>query len=244
MEIIDNNSIERLVEKITPEVEKLTLWKVNLGTLKVMVVSPEGMWTYGNKLIYDDLCIETEPKNDGERIEHDLMRECASQVLGKYVPITETLLVAPENIRKMIADHNERRGKQICENALDHLLMSVVSHELAHRCQFVNNPEFNHGFLSIIKSIYGNSIFKRTIITQKGMHFAAYNSLIEGDALFVEETLINPVCQHAREICGVTENDCNKEIIKGIYLTKGRKKVNDLYSLNKKELVGIFLQRE
>lgn len=137
MVVISENLISKLIEEVAPKVERLTGWKTHLDSLKVKLVRRDQVCELGVMPKYYFLGINTIPQTEKGRAALTSIRLFASYMaVGLYEPITETILIMPDNF-----------GCQTNESGL----VCKLGHELAHRCQFVNNPKFKDLYLDLIK---------------------------------------------------------------------------------------------
>lgn len=123
---VTDELVAELVREVAPLVMRITHWELKMDTLKVRVIPKERG--------YEDIALRhlqslgvTVNEHDPRGILHRLMEYfIEANVLAAYLPANEEITVVRENV-----DDSNLDGLKV-----------VLGHELTHRGQHINHPEF------------------------------------------------------------------------------------------------------
>jgi len=244
MVVISERSVEKLVRDVVPKVAMLTNWSYDLGELKIRIINRSQLWEHGFKPKYDYLGISTETKTDSGKQTLSMYKNIFSFFTAAlYEPSCDTLFVVANNAR---FDTNESG------------LTVLLGHELVHRGQFTQNPQFTKQYFSLVKKQYGSLAFEEDEHEDKsfGKYLQSLMTIVEGDASFVESQLKKMYYQDASYKCAgialwvssavllaslangdsksgllgkLSQYTAGEKIIKRVYEDSGRKLVNCIY---------------
>ncbi len=250
MVIISEKSVERMLNDVAPKVEKLTGWDPVLSSLNVKIVPRKKYVKYCIDPLFNGMGIDTVPKTkDGKTGLFIVKNILPFIVMGQYEPITQTLIVMGDNF---VYSANESG------------LTAILGHELVHRCQYINNPEFADVYCSLSRRMHGKNAYDidGDEDPRAKKYVQSLMTLLEGDASFVQEQLKKIYYQNAEnKTSGLTklfgvlfafvciaggsmdkfkQYSKGKNIVENYYKRKGRQAVNDLYNLDENGLHGVF----
>jgi hypothetical protein len=246
---VNTKTIEKIVQEVTPKVEFLTQWNCNLSGLNLNVIKTSQYYERCMKPLFEN--DEISKELEGEKIIKKIIVPIGKTVsfllsrtlYGEYTYLTNTLTLIKENLEE-IKTENELR--------------TIVGHELVHRCQHVNNPNFYERYEKHINELTESKKSLKDICKIKE-EFEIMGMLVEGDANFVEKQLkeqfypfaegkknynINSVVNSLMATI-LFKNKFNAykngpQIISLVYSTGKREAVNNLYNLTAQELETVF----
>lgn len=243
MVIISEKSVEKIVSDVAPKVERLTGWSCHLESLILKLVNRNQVFEHAIEPTYMALGIDTKPRSLRERLSLQLLKYAVSIFpLGIYEPATGTIIIVPDNFSPKTNESG---------------LATAIGHELVHRCQSLNNPEFAENFFKTMKKMIGPGLFSDDEPDARFVEYMrAYMTLEEGDASFVQEQLEKIYYQNAyasthasnRFFGGIAslfvgelkqklrQYTVGKSFVQRIAKKSGRTGVNALYSLHPQKL--------
>ncbi|MFP4112690.1 MAG: hypothetical protein ACLFPQ_04560 [Candidatus Woesearchaeota archaeon] len=133
---ISYKTIEQIVEDVVPKVESLTGWNAHPDSLNISIIRRRDYW---------NSVMERRLKEGAGLSEEECKIRRKKLNLLPYLSFAEYSL---EDDRIIIVQDN------ISERTNKDGLSLYVSHEIAHRCQFLNNPEFRDEINEISKRYY------------------------------------------------------------------------------------------
>ena len=184
------------------------------------------------KQTYEYLGIDTAPKTtEGAMAFAEELEWEYHGVLAEYISPRKKILILPENL-SMVQNMNEA------------VLTLILGHELMHHCQYTNNPYFNEREKILIKKLYGSNLFDKKKPNNKKVekYCLTHQCLSEGDAKYVEKQLAERFYPLGKKAIGKFSLCCQEdmEVIEEVHKTQGRRGVNDLYSLDIRDLCAVF----
>jgi hypothetical protein len=252
MSIISEYTVERIIQDVAPKVQALTGWDPHLEDLKIQLIRRDQLWEYSTLPRYKALNIDTVPRTSEGKASMKISQKIMPYLaLAMYEPLTGTILIMPENFGAGTTDSG---------------LAITIGHELVHRGQWTNNPDYSKKYPTIIRKSVGSNAFDTDADEDPSYEkFAqAYMSLAEGDATFVQEQLKKLYYPDAKSKSGslvglltillmhsaggstngllkkMKQYIEGKKIVQATYKLRGREGVNALYSLDMKGLQEKF----
>lgn len=249
MVVVSERSLEKIISDVAPKVEQLTGWNAHLDSLNLKIIRRSQLWEHSAKVKYDLLGIDAEAKTEkGKKALQATKLIMPYLILAEYEPLSGTMLVVPDNLR---FGTNESG------------ISLTIGHELTHRCQFTNNPQFGKMYVSMVRRMFGANAYDDDPSEDKGTakYLQSYMTLVEGDASFVQSQLKGMYYQDAKNktsgvsnliglvllLASLGDNNSGfiqklrqyskgKNIVRRVYEAGGREKVNAIYSLNERML--------
>jgi len=172
---VNEKNVRKILEEIAPEIESLTGWDAYLDSLDVHVIKRKEYKDFFQKK-YTSLGINIQPKNIKEKLKFFSDCDLYSIIItGEYFPAigNGTLLIIPDNFKPENKDG----------------LVSTLTHELAHRAQFANNPKFFQQYIDMGKRYHTGGYSNGNKDKNSKKLRQSYMTFVEGDTCFIQEQL-------------------------------------------------------
>src|SRR3989344_2710734 len=140
---VSEKFIEKLIQEVAPRVEELTGWDCYLADLNVdLVSSNEQFWERNSKRFSDILGISSKPETPAGKKKLQEDKDHFQGVAATYEWLSGTITLSPYFF--ILYSY---RGVDAMAVAL--------GHELTHRCQYENNPDFYEKEIDLFKKVHG-----------------------------------------------------------------------------------------
>jgi len=173
---ITSDLIQNIVKEITPLVENLTQWQLNINTLRILILPKDQGYEEVILGRLQGAGIHIDKNHPRSIIEKLLEHVLEANILGAYQPGTQEIIIIRENV-----DESNPEGLKL-----------IIGHELVHRGQHLY---FKHLFDQVderIKNTFdyinsGTVPLKK--ITQEMEKIRPIMSLIESHAYYIQNIL-------------------------------------------------------